>query len=209
MDINDPKPGLPRQIVVDASVLYFIHYPNFGSLGMAGGRTPSFYQTRAYPNWWGRALKAKTELYALPATVGEFLRACEYAELEAICLTDPSRPAGLTFDPRDCKKARYYYEAQLSAIRGRVVALAKGLQKSVRLLPQFRTEADTLDQPMAAWQASAGDFTDSLMVANARWAQVPNILADDIDLLTFDGITVYTANKTAANAASAAGKLVR
>ena len=68
-----------------------------------------------------------------------------------------------------------------------------------------------MDEHLAAmteWRSSAGDFADATLVANAKHASIPHILADDIDLLTFDQITVYTANQHALEAARAAGKLV-
>jgi hypothetical protein len=84
----------------------------------------------------------------------------------------------------------------------------KGVRKGIHLLPQFRNEADALDLSVAAWEPAAGDFADALLVANATYALVPHILGDDIDLVTFDGITVYTANRTAIKDAAAAGRLV-
>ena len=108
VDITNPKAVIPRQIVVDASVLYFVHYPNFAALAGAGGNPPRDYQTRRYPAWVGRAARAipPTRFYAALFTFGEFVRACEYAELEALWRTDPSTPSGALFSPKECKAAR-------------------------------------------------------------------------------------------------------
>jgi hypothetical protein len=46
------------------------------------------------------------------------------------------------------------------------------------------------------------------MVANAKRAATPFVLSDDKDIATFAGITLYTANRGAINAARDAGKLV-
>jgi hypothetical protein len=78
----------------------------------------------------------------------------------------------------------------------------------VQPLPPFPTPADAIGQANATWQGSAGDYMDALMVAHAKHSGIPHVLSDDIDLLTFDGITVYTANATAIQAARTAGKLV-
>jgi hypothetical protein len=53
------------------------------------------------------------------------------------------------------------------------------------------------------------DVSDALVVANAKYASIPHILTDDVDFLTVEGITVYTANNRAIEAATAAGELIR
>lgn len=207
IDITKPGAPLPRQAVIDASVLYFTYYPNFGQLAAAGGKSPKGYQTSRYPAWIKQALKAGSQLFATPVTLGEFVRAMEYAQLEMIWRNDPATPAGEDFSPAKCKQARYTYAAQLSRSRQDAISFLVQARKSLRLLPQFKNETDQLDQAVNEWKSSTGDFADALMVANAKYAMVKDLLADDIDLLSFDGITVYTANRTSLQDASAAGKL--
>jgi len=58
------------------------------------------------------------------------------------------------------------------------------------------------------WVESTADFGDAHLVATAKGAGIANILSDDADLITFEGIAVYTANQTAIGAAQASGKLI-
>ena len=45
-------------------------------------------------------------------------------------------------------------------------------------------------------------------MATAKRAGIANILSDDADLISFEGIVVYTANQTAIGAAQASGRLI-
>src|SRR5438874_1881305 len=100
VDITRPNCPIPSQMAVDANVLYFIYYPNFSDLRLAGGKTPHSYQLQTYPQWFNKALQAKTMFFAPEVTFGEFVRLAEYAEIEAIWVTDPNRAAMESFSPR-------------------------------------------------------------------------------------------------------------
>src|SRR5947209_6207255 len=97
VDINRPSAALPTKVVVDANVLYFGRYPNFAHLQAAGGRMPQSYQRRDYPPCLDQLTLLGCEVLALPQTLGELIRLVEYAELEALWLTDPATPSGSRF----------------------------------------------------------------------------------------------------------------
>jgi hypothetical protein len=112
VDIRNPASATPQDMVADANVLYWVFYPNFSALQYAGGRQPQAYQVTEYPRYWQRAAGAKTQFHVVGANRGEFAKAAEYAELEAIWLTDsplpqpdPANPVQ-EFGPRVCKFAR-------------------------------------------------------------------------------------------------------
>ncbi len=207
-DVTRPSSSVPAQVVIDANVCYFVAYSNFAQQSAAGGRAPQAYQLRDYRTWQALALRSGCRFFAPVVTLGEFVRLIEYAELEALWLTDPATPLGSRFSPSECKKARYDYSSYLGMIRKTVLSDLAQLRATVQPLLPFPTPADAIDQSNAAWQSSAGDYADALMVANACSAGIPHILSDDVDLLTFDGITLYTANTTAIQSARTAGKLV-
>ena len=124
------------------------------------------------------------------------LRLVEYAELEALSVTNPAWLSGTRFTPAACKQARYAgTPADLGLIRQRANNDLQSARKVVTLLPRWADAGDEHNAALKEWLASAGDFGDAALVANAKYVQVPHVLADDIDLLTFDGITVYTANQ--------------
>src|SRR5262249_34672552 len=88
VDLRQPASVLPARVVADANVLYWQFYTNFPSLRYAGGRLPLAHQLAEYPHFWRRAAQAGTTFHSTAVTLGEFTRTAEYAELEAIWLTD-------------------------------------------------------------------------------------------------------------------------
>lgn len=200
-------------MVMDANVLYWIFYRNFSSLSYAGGRHPSSYQLTNYRNYWRRGTNAKTRFQVVAATLGEFAKTAEYAELETIWNTDPVRPQPdpnnpvTQFDPRVCKFARYHYSRRLGSVRRAIEGMIVSLRNLVHCLPLFPTSNDLHAESMIDWQGSCGDFPDAMIIASAKRHSKANILSDDMDIATFPGITLYTANRNTIRAASAAGKL--
>src|SRR5207247_442335 len=107
--------------------------------------------------------RAGTNFHVVTATLGEFAKAAEYAELEAVWLTDspppqpdPANPVS-QFDPRVCKFARYHSSGQLTLLRKSVETMVASIRKSVRLLPQFPTAEDQQHDSMSEWCPSCGD----------------------------------------------------
>jgi hypothetical protein len=200
--------------VADANVLYWRFYSNFPSVQYAGGRQPAHYQISLYPAYWNRATAQGTSFHVTPATLAEFAKAAEYAELETIWLTDPNPPQPdpanpvSQFTPVVCKLARYHYGRQLPSIRQAVERMITYALQKVKLLGQFPTADDQHARSLQEWRPSCGDFTDAIIVATAKEFGMPHILSDDMDLATFAGITLYTANARTIQSATAAGKLL-
>lgn len=207
IDITRPGSVLPRQIVTDANVIYFA-YADFSDLQLAGGRGPHPYQTQEYGAWFKRALQNKTKCFSSAITFGEFLRSVEYVDLEARWLTDPRQASGDAFSPLVAKRMRYTLTpAELETVRKRAELRLAAARKSIDLLPRWEQVVDEHETVRMEWDRSAGDFADATLVATAKHASIPHVLSDDIDLLSFDGIAVYTANRHSIDAARAAGKL--
>ncbi|VTT97573.1 Uncharacterized protein OS=Singulisphaera acidiphila (strain ATCC BAA-1392 / DSM 18658 / VKM B-2454 / MOB10) GN=Sinac_4289 PE=4 SV=1 [Gemmataceae bacterium] len=215
VDIRDPASATPPDLVADANVLYWLFYPNFSSLTYARGvRDATPVQFPNYSAYWKRAARAGTRYHVAAATIGEFAKTAEYAELEAVWLTDPTSPQPdpsnpvTEFSPRMTKFARYQYAGQLRIIRNAVRTMVDSLRKSVLLLDQLPTADDLHRESVAEWLSSVGDFPDAVLVAAAKHHGRPHILSDDMDLATFAGVTLYTSNPNAIRIAGAAGKLL-
>lgn len=208
VDLTCARRSFPQRAILDANILYFVYYPNFSALSAAQGRTPLAYQLRVYPRWFKEAAQNGMQSFASVVTVGEFARAMEFAEWEAYCRTLPGSSMSANFGPIECKAARYDHHGRLLYIRNTSDTVVNVMRKSVGLLPKMRNEVDELQTATQAWIESAGDFADSIMVATAKFVGIREIVSDDVDLITFDGIQVYTANRNAIQAASVAGKLI-
>lgn len=212
VDIRNRKSNLPRRVVADANVLYVINYDVTG-LAAAGGRVPPSYQTRHYPAWWKLAARGGVELCTVASCLAEFAHIVERTELENIWRTDPNRPEldpnrpGQDFSPKYTKTVRNHYRGQIKPIREGVETTLASTRKSVNILPRVGQDA-ALNRAIQVWVESTADFGDAHLVATAKGAGIANILSDDADLITFEGIVVYTANQTAIGAAQASGKLI-
>ncbi|MGL4553401.1 MAG: hypothetical protein ACRC33_19720 [Gemmataceae bacterium] len=214
IDVRDGSKPVPASYAIDANVLYFLFYPNFQALFQAGGGVPHASQLSAYQGWHFRAEAEGAIALAATITLGEYARLDEYAEWEAFWLyhpnrvqIDPLRPE-TRFSPRLCKACRYAYPSDLSRIRRLTDAQLGRVLSVVQLLPALPDAATTLRHSRAEWGSSAGDFPDAELVATARNSGIGAILSDDVDLITFAGVTVYTANQRAIDSARAAGKLL-
>lgn len=168
VDIRRGNPKFPKNVAVDANALYFCNYAHFDQLRMAGGNAPQHYQTSAYPGWWGKALKSGTKCFTALATLGEFVRLVEYAELEMLWMTAPGRSSDESFSPKIAKSARYEYAGNLPRIREQSRTSLNSLLKTVNLLPRFPSEDVEASQVCDEWQKSIGDFADASLVSAAR-----------------------------------------
>jgi predicted nucleic acid-binding protein len=213
VDIRPPNFPLPSTMAVDANVLYVIGY-DFSSLRIAGGGLPSLYQTRDYPAWWKHAAKGKVSFCTTAWILAEVAHVVERAELEIAWRTDahpleldPDRP-GQDFTPKYVKKLRYHYSDRLQGIRESVVEITlRSIRKQLDYMPRREQEEPEFQRTLDAWRLSAADVTDASLVVRAKQAGVTSILSDDADLISFEGITLYTANRKAIDAAKWARKL--
>lgn len=214
VDVYNMTSALPSLLAADANVLYWIFYPNFGSLTAAGGRGPAPYQLNDYAAYWARAAAKGCQFLTANVTIGEFAKTSEHSELEALWRVEPvsTRPnpnPANRFDARVCKSARYYFAANLPTIRSDIKLTITSMLRSVRLLDIPATTAATQhDSVCTTWLGSLGDFPDASLISTALAQGVTSFLSDDADLATFPGIKLYTANRHTIGAARSAGKLV-
>ena len=216
IDIRGINSTIPRSIVVDTNILYFVYYdPAF--LSDSGGQAPRRYQLAEYPSWWRRALSGQVLLSTSIGCLSEFCQLVERTELEIRWRNVPEDPESARRDPDEgftskvAKDVRYLCIADLPSIRDGVATLLQAILKNVEVLPQppKQTDREILASTFRVWERSGCDFTDAALVNLARGAGIPRILTDDADLITFEGITVYTANSSAIDAAKQSGKLTR
>lgn len=205
VDLRNRRSAPPQNAVADANVLYFIFYPSFATLSGLGGRLPQSYQVDAYPKWWASVRKAGGQFFTSAAILEELVRLVESAELETAQLMDPN---AVREDRFDRKAERYHCAGQLRTIRQTALSILDKVEREVPLLPAFQNATDGWRRGTELWLDSFSDVTDATLAANAKYGSVPHIVSDDCDLITLDGVTVYTANRSAVQAAEAAGKLV-
>lgn len=200
VDITSDTCSLPHQLVVDANVLYLWFYPSFDQLNAVNANAPTPRQRHKYPKFYKRLLKAGVKLYTTAFTLAEMATTCEAAELQLLWLTDPTHSL---YDSFKLKDARYKYASDMPKIRGKVGQIFQAATKYVQQLPKPQSADSEVEKALLVWTQSFGDFGDAMLVAAAHRVPVLNILSEDADLLSFKGVTLYTANKKAINASIA------
>lgn len=206
-DIRKGTP-LPDALFCDTNILYWVFYPSFGTLQLAGGATPSVNQAKEYPKWIKWVMKSGKNLCVCNGTIAEIVKTMEYAELETLWVTDPSHSSNDRFDARRFKSARYQYLNMLESVRKRICTHLASLRKHVRVMADPRSPETAVDTYLVDWSVCAGDFPDSVAVSIAKQHGIPQIVTDDQDFLTMEGVIVYTANVQAIADATRAGKML-
>jgi hypothetical protein len=214
VDIGN-RHAMPERIAVDANVLKFVFYPNFGLIydipiqhtrGLYARFIEDALRHRLPPRTPGEPPR-KVEVCTSAYTVGEFARTAEHTEIEIRWRQDHG-PAS-KFGPLECKDARYAYASEIAAIRASVMTMVKTIRSAISLLPQSASAGAAMDASAAEWTSSLGDFADAMLLSRCKAVGVSCVLADDKDMATADGITLYTSNPKVIAAARTGGRLGR
>jgi hypothetical protein len=207
----------PERIAIDAQIFYFVFYPNFSYFSYSGINIPRQHASGKYSRYLEglRIFKhpprepggadRPIQIYTAGHTIGEFARTYEFAEIEILWRNDPNN-RGSRFDPKICKEVRYQYSERLATIRANVETAVTSLRTLVSIIPKPPSEEKELTECLGLWKESLADYADSVLLGRAKSLGITDILSDDADLATFDGIRLFTANDSVIRAATAAGR---
>lgn len=195
VDIQGDTPKPEDQFIVDTNVWLFLLYPP-ASLNSLGAPLP---QATHYPTYIQKTVTNKSILRSVALSLAEIAHNVERAEREAY-----SAMAGKAIQPKDY---RHDYPNQ----RRKVTTLVKDTWAdvmSISKLLDMNLDAPFVDSAMALFPSVGLDGYDLFMAEKAIQSGNKQIITDDKDFLTVPGITVFTANQNAIQAAQAAGKLI-
>jgi predicted nucleic-acid-binding protein len=162
-----------------------------------------------------QALSGHVTLCSTATAFAEFVHLVERMELQCEWVTDPNQPEldpenpGQPFSPKYVKNVRYHYRDRLAAIRANVETYLHSARRNVELLPAINSNVDPFTATVQTWRSSTADISDAVLVAEAKRAGVPNIVSDDADFVSFEGIHLYSANPAVIAVASQSNKLIR
>ncbi len=206
VSITDFSVPPPTDLAVDANVLMFSTYDRYDQQRFLRQRVPSDQRIDAYLQYEARCRAAGTRLWVSLVGVFEFLRTVEMAELKILwAKLDPEAAAGdfTDFQPKTVRRRPRYRDVQ-----DRVLTYAQQVEKRFRLFGGPSALPERLAVFSAAWLGSACDPGDASLTADARANGILNILSDDQDFASLDGITLYTANQTVIDTAKGLNRLV-
>lgn len=208
VDIHDFSVRTPEALVADANVLMFSTYDRYDQQRLLGQQVPANARVDAYLGYERRARAAGSVLWISPFGVLEFLRTVEMTELKILCARlDPAAAEG-NFSGFEPKAVRRRAGGDYRDVQERVLTYTQQIEKRFRLLDTPGSFTEKIQGFRAAWLGSVSDPGDALLVANAKANGINNIISDDQDLSTVDGLVLYTANRTVIDTARNIGRLL-
>lgn len=195
IDISKDAPKVTDVFLVDTNVWYWMTYTR------ASLRTtpPVQHQITYYPAYTNAALNAGAELFQSHLSLAELAHQIEKAEQEIY-----EKTAGGLLKPKE-------YRHNLSSERLRVVSEIRAAWSQVTNLA--KPLEVTIDTPMAnlalaRLQIQKVDGYDLFILESMKSHKVVQIITDDGDFCTVQGIQVFTANRNVIRAARSQGKLI-
>jgi len=206
VDVRRPEASVPPRCLVDTNILYFLHYDRFTNLD-ALGEGPRPYQTTEYPRYIKRLRYENKELWVHRTGLIELARIVERAELQILYAVKTPDVAGIPPD-LNVKAIRRTYRAEYLLCQERVLTYLAAVRKAYRLIAMVGNDAVSYWPAWdVAWPRTVADPEDVGQLVDAVATGLSQVLSDDADWVSLDGITLYTANAVAIRAAQLAGRL--
>ncbi len=207
VDLAAPASPLADSYLVDTNFLFFCYYQRHSQLEDLG-RGPSAYQTTAYPAYEERARVAGGRIGVTRGILVQFLHRIEGAELAILHATlDPEAVDREVWRPTKVIREMGHREARLDQVREKVLAQLAVVSANFTLLPDPPWTIPFAERLQEEWGRALIDATDAAFIADAWAWGILNIISDDAELSTVPDIRLYTANRTATQAARRAGRL--
>lgn len=196
VDIRADTPKDHDVFLVDTNAWYWLFYSRASQVPNGGPQTS---QLTEYPNYLKAAIGANARLHCYALTFSELAHNIENAEREIYAAL-----AGSTIKP---KAFRHDYPNQ----RLKLVTLINDTWEnvlSVSTMLDLNLDMNFMKSALTLFPSAGLDGYDLFMAEAALNGSVTQILTDDGDYATIQGLTVFTANPRVINMAQAAGKLV-
>lgn len=179
-------------IALDTNVLYWMHY----SRCSIGARIP--YQTQIYPNIIEELVENDIKLVTTIYNITELLYIIERHEHEIYNALNNSKVGKKEF--RAIDKERKNVKNELYIVNEQI--------KSAYDIFEYPIEIIGLNEFINKFDSHSCDNFDYLILRHLKDNGITNILADDKDYITMDGITLYTANRNSVSSGRLENKLI-
>lgn len=196
VDIRADTPKDSDVFLVDTNAWYWLFY----SRASQTPNGPQTYQLADYPAFLKAAIGAQATLHCYGLTFAELAHNIEKAERE-IYADRAGKKIGT-------KEFRYDYQNE----RRKGVSLISDTWAnvlSVSAMLDLDMDNEFMRSALSLFPSVALDGYDLFMAEAALKVGVTQIVTDDGDYATVQGLTIFTANQRVIQAAQAAGKLVK
>jgi predicted nucleic acid-binding protein len=185
LDIRKKEPEKGDIFFVDTNVWYWTTY---AASKQFFTKAPKDYQIELYPNFIEKALTNEASLYYSPLTLIELTSLIERSEFEVFKAFegDPNYPLKRF---RNNDKQRRAVLEELRTAWGQIQAMAEELPATI--------EAGLSDTLISMIESNRIDGYDALYIKFMQDNQIPNIITDDKDFRSIDGVNLYGCYETA------------
>lgn len=194
IDIRSDKPKSDDVFLVDTNVWYWLTY----SRASQCSRPPLQYQTSSYPSYTNAALQVNAKIYQSGLSLAELTHLIEKAERE-IYETSNGQIGSKEYR-HNLPNERAQVFAEVQAACGIVATLAQPLSVTI--------DGPTSASALTRLKTEKVDGYDVFILESMKSNGVLQVITDDGDFATVPGIQVFTANRSAIQAAKAQGKLI-
>jgi hypothetical protein len=193
VDVTVDLPKNTDTFLVDSNVWFWFAYTK-ASMHLAHHRTSS------YPNYLKQCMSAGATLIKTGLSLSELAHVIEKTEFEIYCA-----------NPAINKISRKEYRHNLPAERANVVAEIESVWNQIDPIAvqmEVRIEEALTRAALARLKSDCLDGYDAITTETFLKTPFKNILTDDGDFVTVQGITIFTANRNVIEQAKRQGKLL-
>lgn len=196
VDIRTDTPISTDRFLVDTNVWYWLFYPR-ASQALS---TPRSYQLTDYPSYIEKAISNKSSLHCCALNFSELAHNIEKVEREIY-----ENKSNLTINTKDF---RHNYVGQ----RGKILDLINDTWNDVTSISAFldaNLDMLFMQSALSLFPSVSLDGYDLFMAEMALKTGVTQVITDDGDYATVQGLTVFTSNpKIIAEAVKQKNKLI-
>lgn len=192
VDVQVSSPASDMKILVDTNIWFWLLYP-------PGGQYP-YKNTYTYINYIKKAKEKGTELYVSWLNFAELSHIIEKSEYVIYCNEN-----NLDIEKATIKTLRHNNAQFRQHVCSVIQSLWDNVTTYARVVPNISVTRS--DSVVSRFQSTKLDGYDMLLLESTQ-GYISNILTDDGDFCTVDGITVYTANYNVINTARKQHKLL-
>lgn len=196
VDIRSDVPDCKMSYVVDTNAWYWQTY----SRASLFSDPPHEHQTRYYPNYIEKVLDSGGTLYSSVHNLIELSSQIERVEAEIYRQKCGIPKLSVKEFRHQNDAVRSIYRSEIDSVWSQVSSMSEQIEQAMN--------AELVGCVAGMFQSDRLDAYDILILLSAKSINTMNIISDDGDFSTVDGVTLYTANSRVIDAARNSGRLL-
>ncbi len=193
-DIKKYNPNPNDTFFIDSNVLIWI----FSSKHARGNDKHGIYQAKEYTAFIHKALKAKSKLYVCGLSFSEMSHFIEDMEYKHFSNLYPEVTR---------KEYRHNYQSERNNVIEEINSAWSAVSLATEMI-ELNVDRSSVESSVSLISTSMLDGYDVFLVSATKTQGIINILTDDGDFSSLEGVKLFTANHGVIKSANKQGKLV-